>query len=123
MIDNPAPNAAAQLTGITVRGMGSLKLNSHGINEVQNDYHIATAADIVAEIERLQADVARKDAALLDLGVKAQAVIDTIQPRDVTMCVEGVMVTAMGIDYGSIGKDNAQALMVALNSAAEVLAK
>ena len=35
--------------GVSSRGMGSLKLNSHGINEVQNDYHIATAADIVAD--------------------------------------------------------------------------
>jgi len=109
MTNNPAPNAAAQLTGITVRGT---------ISTLGPSY-----ADLVAEIERLRADVARKDAALLDLGVKAQAVIDTIQPRDITICVEGVMVTAIDIDYGSIGKDNAQALMAALNSAAEVLAR
>jgi len=35
--------------GVSSRGMGSLKLNREGINEVQNDYHIATAADIVAD--------------------------------------------------------------------------
>jgi hypothetical protein len=29
--------------------MGSLKLNSEGINEVQDDFHLATAADVVAD--------------------------------------------------------------------------
>jgi hypothetical protein len=29
--------------------MGSLRLNKEGINEVQDDFHLATAADIVAD--------------------------------------------------------------------------
>jgi hypothetical protein len=35
--------------GVSSRGMGSLKLNKEGINEVQNDFYLATAADIVAD--------------------------------------------------------------------------
>lgn len=35
--------------GVSSRGMGSLKENKNGILEVQDDYHLATAADIVAE--------------------------------------------------------------------------
>jgi hypothetical protein len=35
--------------GVSSRGMGSLKLNSEGVNEVQNDFRLATAADIVAD--------------------------------------------------------------------------
>lgn len=35
--------------GVSSRGMGSLKLNREGINEVQGDFHLATAADIVAD--------------------------------------------------------------------------
>jgi len=38
----------AQL-GVSSRGMGSLKVNKEGINEVQDDFHLATAADIVAD--------------------------------------------------------------------------
>jgi hypothetical protein len=38
----------AQL-GVSSRGMGSLKLNSEGVNEVQDDFYLATAADIVAD--------------------------------------------------------------------------
>lgn len=34
--------------GVSSRGMGSLK-QKNGINEVQNDFHLATAADIVAD--------------------------------------------------------------------------
>ena len=33
--------------GVSSRGMGSVKINSKGINEVQNDFYLATAADIV----------------------------------------------------------------------------
>jgi len=40
--------SGAQL-GVSSRGMGSLKLNREGINEVQNDFRLATAADIVAD--------------------------------------------------------------------------
>lgn len=40
--------SGAQL-GVSSRGMGSLKLNNEGINEVQNDFKLATAADIVAD--------------------------------------------------------------------------
>jgi len=38
----------AQL-GVSSRGMGSLKENSKGIMEVQDDFYLATAADIVAD--------------------------------------------------------------------------
>jgi hypothetical protein len=38
----------AQL-GVSSRGMGSLKLNKEGVNEVQDDYFLATAGDIVAD--------------------------------------------------------------------------
>ena len=38
----------AQL-GVSSRGMGSLKINSEGVNEVQDDFYLATAADIVAD--------------------------------------------------------------------------
>ena len=38
----------AQL-GVSSRGMGSLKQNSEGVNEVQDDFYLATAADIVAD--------------------------------------------------------------------------
>ena len=35
--------------GVSSRGMGSLRLNSDGINEVQGDFQLATAGDIVAD--------------------------------------------------------------------------
>lgn len=35
--------------GVSSRGMGSLKLNKEGVNEVQEDFRLATAADIVAD--------------------------------------------------------------------------
>lgn len=35
--------------GVSSRGMGSLAQNKQGINEVQNDFRLATAADIVAD--------------------------------------------------------------------------
>lgn len=38
----------AQL-GVSSRGMGSLKPNREGINEVQDDFYLATAGDIVAD--------------------------------------------------------------------------
>jgi len=38
----------AQL-GVSSRGMGSVKQNKQGIAEVQNDFYLATAADIVAD--------------------------------------------------------------------------
>ena len=40
-------NEGAQL-GVSSRGMGSLK-EKNGVNEVQDDYYLATAADIVAD--------------------------------------------------------------------------
>jgi len=53
--DTPMGNIArgliesgAQL-GVSTRGMGSLKLTREGVNEVQDDFHLATAADIVAD--------------------------------------------------------------------------
>jgi hypothetical protein len=41
-------NEGAQL-GVSSRGMGSLKENRDGIMEVQDDFYLATAADIVAD--------------------------------------------------------------------------
>jgi hypothetical protein len=35
--------------GVSSRGLGSLKTTSEGINEVQDDFFLATAADIVAD--------------------------------------------------------------------------
>lgn len=35
--------------GVSSRGMGTVKPNKHGINEVQADFRLATAADIVAD--------------------------------------------------------------------------
>jgi hypothetical protein len=35
--------------GISSRGMGSIKENTKGIMEVQDDFHLATAGDIVAD--------------------------------------------------------------------------
>ena len=35
--------------GVSSRGMGTLKPNKHGVNEVQKDFYLATAADIVAD--------------------------------------------------------------------------
>ena len=35
--------------GVSSRGLGSVKPNKQGINEVQNDFFIATAGDIVAD--------------------------------------------------------------------------
>jgi hypothetical protein len=35
--------------GVSSRGLGSLKLNREGVNEVQEDFYLATAADIVAD--------------------------------------------------------------------------
>lgn len=35
--------------GVSSRGLGSIRQNSAGIMEVQNDFHIATAADIVVD--------------------------------------------------------------------------
>lgn len=34
---------------VSSRGLGSLKLNNEGINEVQDDFFLSTAADIVAD--------------------------------------------------------------------------
>ena len=35
--------------GVSTRALGSLKINSKGINEVQKDFYLATAGDIVAD--------------------------------------------------------------------------
>ena len=55
LMDTPFGNIAKGLVsegvklGVSSRGMGSLKLNKEGINEVQDDFYLATAADIVAD--------------------------------------------------------------------------
>ena len=55
VLDTPYGNIVRNLMsegaklGVSSRGMGSLKPNSNGINEVQDDFHLATAADVVAD--------------------------------------------------------------------------
>lgn len=55
LTDTPMGNIARGLIesgvrlGVSSRGMGSLKQNNEGVNEVQDDFHLATAADIVAD--------------------------------------------------------------------------
>lgn len=55
ILDTPMGNIARNLieggcvVGVSSRGMGSLVQNSKGINEVQDDFYLATAADIVAD--------------------------------------------------------------------------
>ena len=53
--DTPSGNIVKNLIkegaqlGVSSRGMGSLKANKKGIQEVQGDFYLATAADIVAD--------------------------------------------------------------------------
>lgn len=55
LMDTPMGNIAKGLIeggaklGVSSRGMGTLKPNKEGINEVQDDFYLATAADIVAD--------------------------------------------------------------------------
>ena len=55
IMDTPMGNIVKSLIsegaslGISSRGMGSIKENSNGIMEVQDDFHLATAGDIVAD--------------------------------------------------------------------------
>jgi hypothetical protein len=55
IMDTPMGNIVTNLIGegaslgVSSRGLGSLKTTKDGINEVQNDFHLATAADIVAD--------------------------------------------------------------------------
>jgi hypothetical protein len=55
IMDTPYGNIVKNLMseganlGVSSRGMGSLRANNEGINEVQDDFHLATAADIVAD--------------------------------------------------------------------------
>ena len=55
LTDTPMGNIAKGLLksganlGVSSRGMGTLKPNKQGIMEVQDDFHLATAADIVAD--------------------------------------------------------------------------
>ena len=54
ILETPMGNIARQIIegggqlGVSSRGLGSLKMEN-GINVVQNDFHLATAADIVAD--------------------------------------------------------------------------
>jgi len=55
ILDTPMGNIVKNLIdggarlGVSSRGLGSLKQGSNGINEVQDDFYLATAADIVAD--------------------------------------------------------------------------
>jgi hypothetical protein len=55
ILDTPMGQIARNLiegdcrVGVSSRGLGSLKQNNRGINEVQDDFYLATAADIVAD--------------------------------------------------------------------------
>lgn len=55
IMDTPMGNIVKNLMdegaslGVSTRGMGSLKENKAGFMEVQDDFHLATAADIVAD--------------------------------------------------------------------------
>jgi hypothetical protein len=55
IMDTPMGNIVKSLIsegaslGISSRGMGSIKENKRGIMEVQSDFHLATAGDIVAD--------------------------------------------------------------------------
>jgi hypothetical protein len=55
IMDTPMGNIVKNLIkegatiGVSSRGMGSLKPNKNGIAEVQRDFYLATAADIVAD--------------------------------------------------------------------------
>lgn len=55
VLDTPMGNIVKGLIhegaslGISSRGMGSIKENAKGIMEVQDDFHLATAGDIVAD--------------------------------------------------------------------------
>lgn len=55
ILDTPYGNIVKNLIdegaklGVSSRGMGSLKLGPNGVNLVQDDFYLATAADIVAD--------------------------------------------------------------------------
>lgn len=55
LMDTPCGNIAKNLIsegaslGVSSRGMGSVRPNKDGVNEVQGDFHLATAADIVVD--------------------------------------------------------------------------
>lgn len=55
ILDTPYGNIVKNLLdekakiGVSSRGMGSLKMNKEGVNEVQDDFYLSTAADIVAD--------------------------------------------------------------------------
>lgn len=55
VLDTPYGNIVKNLMsegatlGVSSRGMGSLKMNENGVNVVQDDFYLATAADVVAD--------------------------------------------------------------------------
>lgn len=55
IMDTPMGNIVKNLMdegaclGVSTRGMGSIRENKQGVMEVQDDFHLATAADIVAD--------------------------------------------------------------------------
>jgi hypothetical protein len=55
LMDTPCGNIAKNIIreggslGVSSRGLGSVKQNARGVNEVQKDFRLATAADIVVD--------------------------------------------------------------------------
>ena len=68
--------------GVSSRGMGSLKENSRGVQEVQDDFYLATAADIVADPSAPAAfvqGIMEGKEWIWNNGVLAEAKVDTIR--------------------------------------------
>lgn len=68
--------------GVSSRGMGSLKENSRGVQEVQDDFYLATAADIVADPSAPSAfvqGIMEGKEWIWDNGILAEAKVDAIK--------------------------------------------
>lgn len=68
--------------GVSSRGMGSLKENSRGVQEVQDDFYLATCADIVSDPSAPAAfvrGIMEGKEWVWNNGILAEAKIDTIK--------------------------------------------
>lgn len=73
--------------GVSSRGMGSLKENSRGIQEVQDDFYLATAADIVADPSAPAAfvqGIMEGKEWIWNNGVLAESKVDAMQKKFVS---------------------------------------